>query len=235
MTLEEGDLILCTIERIDNTIVFVKMFSEGKEIDGSITTSEIAPGRIRNLRDYVVPKKKIVCKIMRVSGSGNVELSLRRVTAKDRKEVMEKYQQEMAFFSILKKILGKESDEVIEKIKNESDVSEFIAEIKENPKKIEKIVGKSNAEKILEIINSQKEKRAIIKKEIFLKTELPNGITLIKNILSENGAEIRYIAAGKYSIKTESTDFKKADGKMREILEKMGKKAKENKVELAVK
>src|SRR3990167_3344887 len=100
----QGDLVLCTVERIDNTTVFVKLFDNGKEIDGSIVTSEIAPGRIRNLRDYVVPKKKIVCKVLRISERGNIELSLRRVSAKERKEVLEREGQERAYRSILKKI-----------------------------------------------------------------------------------------------------------------------------------
>jgi len=64
MTLEEGDLVLCTVEKIVGTIVFVNIDGEKKQ--GSIVLSEIAPGRIRNLRDYVVPKKKIVCKILRI-------------------------------------------------------------------------------------------------------------------------------------------------------------------------
>ena len=235
MALEEGDLVLCTVERIENTIVFVKISSEGKEVDGSITTSEIAPGRIRNLRDYVVPKKKIVCKVLRVSGSGNAELSLRRVSSKEKKEVMEKYQQEMAFFSMLKKILGEKSEEAIEKIKKERSVYAFFGEIRENPEKLEKLVGKKDGEKILEILNTQKQKKAVIKKEILLKTELPNGISLIKLILSSGDAEIKYVAAGRYSIKTESTDLKKADRKMRETVEKIEKKAKENRIEFSVK
>src|SRR3989344_4876424 len=86
MELEIGENILCTVERIEGTVVFVSLDNRK---EGSIVVSEIAPGRIRNLRDYVVPKKKIVCKILRISDRGNVELSLRRVSAKERKEVMD--------------------------------------------------------------------------------------------------------------------------------------------------
>ena len=85
MEFEEGDIVLCTVERIEGTNVFVSIEGNG---EGSIMTSEIAPGRIRNLRDYVVPKKKIVCKILRVSGN-RIDLSLRRVTQKEQKEVLE--------------------------------------------------------------------------------------------------------------------------------------------------
>jgi len=75
MELEQGDLVLCTVERIEKTIVFVKVLVGNEEIDGSIITSEIAPGRIRNIRDYVVPKKRIVCKVLRISQNKNIELS----------------------------------------------------------------------------------------------------------------------------------------------------------------
>ena len=77
----EGDIILCTVEKIEGISVFVTIDKGGT---GSIVTSEIAPGRIRNLRDYVVPNKKIVCKVLKVDPNGHVHLSLRRVTAKER-------------------------------------------------------------------------------------------------------------------------------------------------------
>jgi len=74
MELEVGDVVLCTVDKIAGTVVFVKIDRNG---EGNIITSEIAPGRIRNLREYVVPKKKIVCKILRISPNGNINLSLR--------------------------------------------------------------------------------------------------------------------------------------------------------------
>ena len=103
MELEVGDVVLCTVDRIAGTVVFVKIDRNG---EGNITTSEIAPGRIRNLRDYVVPKKKIVCKILRISPNGNINLSLRRVTQKEKKEILEQYKQEKSYKSVLKSILG---------------------------------------------------------------------------------------------------------------------------------
>src|SRR3989304_1204806 len=128
MALEEGDIVLCTVDRIVGTTVFVKI--EGEDSEGSIITAEIAPGRIRNLRDYVIPKKKIVCKILRVQGK-NIELSLRRVTSK-------------------------------------------------------------------------KKKKAVVKKEFGLRTAKSNGLILIKELLEKiKDAEIKYLAAGKYSISTE--------------------------------
>src|SRR3989338_10141620 len=88
--IKEGDLVLCTVERIDGTTVFVKLPDEQQ---GTIVTSEIAPGRIRNIRDYVIPNKRIVCQVLRVS-NGRIDLSLRRVGTKEKTIVMEQYKQE---------------------------------------------------------------------------------------------------------------------------------------------
>ena len=233
--IEQGDLVLCTVERIDNTIVFVKLLVDGKEFDGSIVTSEIAPGRIRNLRDYVVPKKKIVCKVLRISDRGNFELSLRRVTPKERKEVMDREGQERAYISILKKILGDKTPQIIGEIQKEESLVDFFQSAKENPKKLEKVVRKESSEKILAILNVQKQKKMVVKKEMSLKTDSADGVEKIKKILlGFNDAEIRYIAGGKYSIKTESEDIKKADNKLREVVLIIEKRAKENKVDFSI-
>jgi len=87
MELEVGDVVLCTVERIEGTTVFVNINETGQQ--GGIILSEIAPGRIRNLRDYVVPKKVIACKVLKISGN-TIELSLRRVTLKEQKEAKER-------------------------------------------------------------------------------------------------------------------------------------------------
>src|SRR3989304_1847417 len=102
MNLDTGDIILCTVDHIVGTTVFVHIEGNG---EASIVFSEIAPGRIRNIRDYVVPKKKIVCKVLRVSGD-RIDLSLRRVTQKEQKELKERYKQEKSYESILKGVLG---------------------------------------------------------------------------------------------------------------------------------
>ena len=79
--LEEGQIVQCTVDKILGTTIFVRIEDNG---EGTITTSEIAPGRIRNLRDYVVPGKKIVCKILKIQGD-KIYLSLRRVKQNEKK------------------------------------------------------------------------------------------------------------------------------------------------------
>jgi translation initiation factor 2 alpha subunit (eIF-2alpha) len=232
--LEIGDLVLCTVDRIMGTAVFVKI--DGRNIEGEIIMSEIAPGRIRNIRDYVVPKKKIVCKVLRISGSGNIELSLRRVTQKERKEVIEKEQQEKSYNSILKSVLGEKAEKAVQEMQKEETLFSFIDESRTNPEKLEKIAGKENAKKILEILNTQKKKKVIIKKEIHLTTTKPEGITLIKKVLEIfRGITVKYLAAGKYSLELESEDVKTADKKIREMIIIAEKEAKRAGIEFSVK
>jgi translation initiation factor 2 alpha subunit (eIF-2alpha) len=233
--MEVGDLVLCTVDRIVGTVVFVKIHGQKGETEGSLVFSEVAPGRIRNIRDYIVPKKKIVCKILRIS-SNNIDLSLRRVTQKERKEVLEEESLEKSYISILKSVLKDKSEETIKKINEEETITNFLEESKTNPEKLEKIVGKENAKKIIEILNSQKKKVSKIKKEIHLTTIKPNGIILIKKVLSIfKEIEVKYLGAGKYSIESESEDMKSADKKIREKIEEAEKESKKLGVEFSLK
>ncbi len=230
--LEVGDVLMCTVDRIVGTVVFVKIDGKG---EGSIILSEVAPGRIRNLRDYVVPKKEIVCKVLRISGD-RIDLSLRRVTQKEQKEVKEQYKQEKSCINILKSVLKEKAEIIIEEILKQEKVYEFLQGAKKNPKKLEKLIGKIDSKKILEILNSQKQKKATIKKEIFLTTTKSNGLELIKTILVPiKEAEIRYISAGKYSIKKEGSDLKTIDNGLREIIAVTEKKSKEYGADFSIK
>ncbi len=232
INLEVGDIVLCTVDRIVGTVVFVKIENNG---EGSIILSEIAPGRIRNLRDYVVPKKKIACKIIRISGD-KIDLSLRRVTQKEQKELMDRHNQEKSYRSILKTILGDKTDSIIEQIRKEESLFEFVNEFKKNPERLDNLVGKTDSKKILEIINSQKQKKTILKKEFHLTTIKPNGLELIKKILGKaKNVEVKYISAGRYLLQAEDEHAKKADNKIREIISEIESEAKKEGLEFSIK
>lgn len=232
MDLEAGDVVLCTVDRIVGTTVFVRIEGDG---EGSIVFSEVAPGRIRNIRDYVVPKKQIVCKVLRISGD-RIDLSFRRVTLKEQKEVKERSKLEKSYESIMRNVLGEKAIGMIESIKKIEKIVDFLQEARENPERLEKIAGKEDTRKIIEIINSQqKQKKATIKKEIGLKSMNPDGIEAIKGILeSIKGIEIRYLSAGRYSLSKEDADMKEADQKLREAMETIEKKAKKDGLDFSI-
>ena len=117
MAFEEGDVVFCTVDRIVGTNVFVKISEKDKEVEGCIVMSEIAPGRIRNIRDYVVPKKKIVCKVLRISGD-RIDLSLRRVGTGIMLNKLKGYKQEEKAEKLIENI-GKEFNYDLKKIYSE--------------------------------------------------------------------------------------------------------------------
>src|SRR3990167_9954155 len=76
---EESEIVVCTIKKILPNSVFVDL-DEYENKEGLIHISEISPGRIRNIRDFVKEGKKIVCKVLKVDvQKGHLDLSLRRV------------------------------------------------------------------------------------------------------------------------------------------------------------
>ncbi len=238
--IEEGDIVLCTVDRIVGTNVFVKIHLNNKEIEGSIVFSEVASGRIRNIRNYVVPKKKIACKVLRILKSG-VELSLRRVTKEEAKEVKKEYEIKKNYEKIIKSVVGGSAEKIIEKIKGKERIYDFLQKAKDSlkeKKELENLVGKKNAEKIIEIIKSQRQKKSTLKKEIFATTTEPDGINLIKELLKElskkvKNSEIKYTSAGNYILEKQTKDVKKADRKMKSVLANFEKKARSKKIEFS--
>lgn len=234
--LEEGQIVLCTVEKIIGTTVFVKLDNYNKE--GTITTSEIAPGRIRNLRDYVVPGKKIVCKVLSIK-DGRIHLSLRRVKQNEKKQLLEKIAKEKSYKAILKTVLDEqESEKIIEKITKEQGLLDFFERVKQKPEILEEYATKEQSQKILKILKSKKEKLKEIKQTIKLSSKSPDGILIIKKIIDQackdSKCNVNYISAGKYRITTKGEDFKKLKIKMHKILQDIEKQAKKNNCDFSV-
>ena len=232
MALEEGENVLCTVIKIEKTSVFVKVEDNG---EGTIVISEIAPGRIRNLRDYVIQGKRIVCKILRID-KDNIHLSLRRVSEKEKKEVLEKYERERNSLSILRSVLKERAEETAKKIKQkEKSLYEFLQFCKENPEELKKYLSEEESSRICKILQEKKEKKVEVKKDFNLTTNASNGIIKIKGILLPYKEHVIYLAAGKFSLKVISSDYKKANSELNRILQEIEKNAKKENCDFKVK
>lgn len=250
--LEEGQIVMCTVEKILGTTVFVKIGGNGEgfhidknksdnnmesQIEGTINVSEISPGRIRNLRDYVVPGKRIVCKILNIKGD-KIHLSLRRVKQNEKKELLDKISKEKSYKAILKTILKDNTEEIIKNIENQYSILDLFSETKINNAILEKFISKSDVEKILKIIETKKEKPKEIRIYIQLSNDSSDGINIIKNILKksikESKCDISYIAAGKYRLSLIGNDFKEIKNEMNIILESIEKSAKKQNCEFEI-
>jgi len=218
--LDEGKIVLCTVDRIVGTIVFVKIDDYG--LEGTITFSEISPGRIRNIRDFVFPGRKIVCKILRIKDTG-IDLSLRRVKLKEKNELNEQYKREKNYTEMFKSILGKNAESALKKIsEKEESIVIFLEKIKKDKTLLTEYLSKEDAEKIIKVLEEKKIKEVSLLRKFSVTNKGQSGITVVKSLIAEatrgTNADVSYIAAGKYLIKMKSTDAKKADNLLDNVL-----------------
>ncbi|MBX4196442.1 hypothetical protein KW805_02555 [Candidatus Pacearchaeota archaeon] len=225
MNLKEDDVVMCTVRAIEGTTIFVDIEGSGR---GMLMMSEVAAGRIRNLREYVSPNKKIVCKILKISPN-QVELSLRRVTGKEREEVINKFKKEQTFAGMLKPVV-KEPAKIIEKIKEKYELAEFVDQARENPKILIEFMKKEEAEKLSKILLEKREKEKEARKIITIKTDGESGVNDIQYTLSVPEVEIKYLGSSQFLITTTAKDFKEANTKINTAIEEMEKRAKERKI-----
>lgn len=230
MELKVDDLVMCSVNKTEGTTVFVNIEGNGL---GTVAFSEIAAGRIRNIREYVFPNKKIVCKVLKVS-QDHIELSLRRVTGKEREEMEEEYQKEKTFRGMLKTISSNPS-EIVSKIKEKYDIGEFIEKVREVPSTLSEFLKKEDVERITKILSEKKEKDKEVKRIIKINDDSESGINDIKYILDVKNVEIRYLGSSQFSIKAKAKDFKQAESILNAALQLIQKRAKEKKALLEIK
>jgi len=222
MNVQENDIVMCTVKRTEGTTVFLQIKDNG---EGTMIFSEVSPGRIRNIRDYVSINKKIVCKVLRVQ-SGHPELSLRRVTAKEREEVLEEDKKEKMLTNMLKPVFKNDTPEIIEKIKSSQDLSDFLDEARENPKLLKTISKGSQLEQLEKIFAEKKEAEKQVRTTIRIKSLSESGLADIKKVLEIKESEIYYKGSSKFEIIVKAKDYKTANNKLEEILNEIKSKAK---------
>ena len=97
-----GDLVIATVKRIANYGAYVTL-DEYNNKEGLIHTSEISTTWVRNIRDHVREGQRVVLKVLRVSPErSQIDLSLRRVTGREKKDKLLQWKLDKKSDSILK-------------------------------------------------------------------------------------------------------------------------------------
>jgi len=232
---EEGEYLLCTVKKILYHSVFASI-DEYDRKDGMIHISEVSPGRIRNLRDYVKEGKKIICKVLRVNHQrGHVDLSLRRVSVAMRKKKNTEIKQEQKAEKIME-IFSKKKDIPMQKLYEDfgnklwaeyGGLYAFFQETIVNKNILDEFVPETYREDLAKLIKDKIKPQTIeINRILELKSEASDGVNIIKDSLNKAMAlakkkkydlSISYISAPRYSIKISSSDYKTAEKAMEEI------------------
>ncbi len=88
---EKGDLVIGTVTRIANHGAYVQL-DEYDNKEGMIHISEIALSWVRNIRNFVREKQKVVAKVLRINPQkGFIDLSLRRVNEQQRRQKIQEW------------------------------------------------------------------------------------------------------------------------------------------------
>ncbi len=233
---EENEIVLCTVKKILHNSIFANL-DEYQNLEGMIHISEIAAGRIRNIRDYVKEGKTIVCKILKINKErGQIDLSLRRVSNIVKMNKLKEYKQEIKAENLLEQV-GKQLklnlNQIYEKagikIKEKYDTLQkgFLEILKDN-----KILLNLKIDKKIALILTKAIKQKIKLPEISLKSNIKihdfssNGIENIKkafqntNKLIKNKdykAKFLYTSAPNYSLEIKAPDYKTGEKILKEI------------------
>ena len=221
---EEDEFVLCTVTKIYFQSVFVIMDEYDKP--AMIPISEIAPGRIRNIRDFVKEGKKVVCKVLRIdTAKGHVDLSLRRVNEAQRREKLSQIKQEHLAENIVdflakklkkdvKKLYGEITIKLFEKYES---LYEAFEETVNGTLDLSKFIDKKIAKELTELIKQRIKPPIVhITGDLSLISYQPDGVEIIKQGLKKGLSKVedvtvKYKGAGTFKVTVQAEDYKTAE------------------------
>jgi translation initiation factor 2 subunit 1 len=237
----ENDIVICTVKKISYHSIFVDL-DEFERQDGMIHISEIAPGRIRNIRDYVKEGKKLVCLVLRVNTvQKQVDLSLRRVSMSLRNRKNEEFKQELKAEKLMESLAKQNKLKLSDYYKHvgEKLIETYgllsIAFYEISAKGEEAIKDLNLPEKytkpLVEVIKEKiKPPEVVVANFINIENPKGDGVELIQKALqSAEGLakknkykiSIVYISAPRYRVESTASDYLEAQENLEEINNKI--------------
>lgn len=241
---QEDELVLCTVTAVQYHSVFCTLDEYGNRT-GMIHISEVAPGRIRNIRDFVKEGKKIVCKVLRVNQEkGHIDLSLRRVNENQKRQKLNSIKQEQLAEKIIEHAAKqhlKKPEEIYAVLAKEilpkyGALFTAFEEIAQEKFDLTKVIDKKLAQDITTAIKQRiKPKEVSVDGDITLTCYAPNGIELVKEALhkahdTKSKPVIRYKGAGTYHVSVTANDYKNAEKLLKTAVDAVLETAKSHKM-----
>jgi translation initiation factor 2 subunit 1 len=232
---EYGDLVIATIETVMDYGAYANLDEYNRR--GFLHISEISSARIRNVRDLVREKQKMVLKVLRVNvEKGHVDLSLRRVTKRERIEKIKSWKKgrkaEVLLRAVAEKV-GLPIHEVYQKagviLEEKYGLYEgFETVLKEGTEALTKLdIPEDIAKAFAQIAEERiRIKMVKVKGTLEIRCMKPNGVKCIqkafidaKKAQKAKDAKIEFyvIATPRYSVEVSADNWKRAE----ELLEKV--------------
>lgn len=220
-TPEEGELVICTVTNILPNSVFARMDEYGTT--GMIHISEISPGRIRNINDFVRKDKKIVCTVLKYHEErGHIDLSLRRVNNSQKKNKVEYIKQLQKSEKIIQFVADNNKvktedlfNEIMKKIEGDYDDPVACFNDVVNEGLLLKDYDISLSGQLEEIIKQRiKPPEVTIEGELYIESYDGNGVEIIRQAFKDvdpNKIVATYKGGGKYTLSTKAGNYKDAE------------------------
>jgi translation initiation factor 2 subunit 1 len=226
---ESGELVIASIESVMDYGAYANLDEYKKR--GFLHISEISSARIRNIRDFIREKQKMVLKVIHVNPEkGHIDLSLRRVTKRERIEKIKAWKKERKGEVLLRAVaekVGLPVEETYQKaglILEEKDglYEGFEKALKDGPEALTKLgipedIAKAFAEIANERINIKMVK---VRGVLEIRCMKPNGVKCIQQAFAETKKSVKakyakiefhVIAAPKYSVEVSADNWKHAE------------------------
>ncbi|MBW2995399.1 S1 RNA-binding domain-containing protein [Candidatus Woesearchaeota archaeon] len=234
---EESEIVLCTVTKIFPNAVFATL-DEYSGKSGLIHISEVSPGRIRNIRDFVVEGRKVVCKVLAVrQEKGHIDLSLRRVNEMQKKQKSNALKMEQKAEKLTENLAKQLKMNVkdlytllTKEMWNHFDyVHECFDSIVAGEFDVKKLKLDSKTEKALVDMVNEKIKlpEVEIKGVLSFQSWEKDGIDILKNELTgvkKGGIEVSYLGSGQYKIIVRAPDYDLAEKKIKNNIQNLVEK-----------
>jgi translation initiation factor 2 subunit 1 len=225
-----GDLAIATVKRVVDYGAYVRL-DEYEGIEGLVHISEISTTWVKHIREHVREGQKLVLKVLRVDRErAQVDLSLRRVTGREKTDKMLEWKRSKKADSIIKGAGErlKADAETTEKMrllvyeKLENPYETFQESVEEGDGVFAKLgITPEWAAALAEVAKSKvKLEKASLTATVELTCRAPEGMEAIRTALSNakkvkkpKGATVRIYAIGapKYKIEATTREYSEAE------------------------
>jgi len=231
---EVGDLVIATIETVTDYGAYARLDEYDKR--GLLHVSEISSSWIRNIRDFVREGQKMVLKVLRVDlEKGHIDLSLRRVTKRERIEKILSWKKERKAEALLRGVaekVGLTNEEVYETagklIEDKYGLYEgFEKAAIEGPEALTEIGVEENLAKAFVQVAQERihVKMVKVRGVLEIRCMKPNGVKIIKDAFNKAKSEtlkdatVKFyvIAAPKYSVEASAENYKRAEDVLQKV------------------
>lgn len=229
---EPGEIVLATVARIIDQGAYVTL-DEYDGLQGFLHTQEIAPGWIKAINRYVKKGEKKVLRVKKINPArGDIDLSLKQVSADQRKKKLREVKRFEKGQTLLSSVVEKGSltdgethnleDAMYAKFDSIYDA--FLSMARTGTGILEKGgIPKKTQEAVVEVCSRIKLPTVEIRGVVEMTCQRPNGVDSIRDILTGleskyPGSRVTYLGAPRYRVAITAGDFKFAEKTLKPMI-----------------